>query len=54
MQCGFCGDSQLLPQLDHVDMDGPLLQTEDPAMGIEFDFGKVRILGREGLGIQMK
>ena len=51
---GSAAIANFLPQLDHVDMDGPLLQTEDPAMGIEFDFGKVRILGREGLGIQMK
>jgi hypothetical protein len=34
-------------------MDGPLLQTEDLATGIEFNFGEVKLLGKAGLGIQV-
>jgi len=51
---GSAAIANFLPQLDHVDMDGPLLQTEDPATGIEFDFGKVTIHGKAGLGVEMK
>ena len=43
--------ANFLPQLDYVDMDGPLLQTEDLAKGLEYDFGKVTIKGKTGLGI---
>ena len=45
--------ANFLPQIDLVDMDGPLLLSEDLATGIAFDFGKVQILGRAGLGIQI-
>ena len=41
-----------LPQLDHVDVDGPLLLSEDIATGIQFDFGKLMLSGAPGLGIQ--
>jgi L-alanine-DL-glutamate epimerase-like enolase superfamily enzyme len=50
---GSAAIANFLPQLDHVDMDGPLLQTEDLATGIEFNFGEVRLLGKAGLGIQV-
>ena len=50
---GSAAIANFLPQLDHVDMDGPLLQTEDLATGISFDMGKVRIEGRTGLGIEV-
>ncbi len=33
----------LLPLIDYVDMDGPLLLEEDLATGIEYDMGKVTI-----------
>ncbi len=41
-----------LPQLDHVDVDGPLLLSEDIATGIQFDFGKLMLSGAPGLGIK--
>ena len=41
-----------LPQLDYVDVDGPLLLTEDVASGIRFDYGQVKISSLPGLGIQ--
>lgn len=48
---GSAAIANFLPQLDHVDMDGPLLLSKDIASGIEFDFGEVRLSGRPGLGI---
>ncbi len=50
---GSAAIANFLPQIDHVDMDGPLLQTEDLATGISFDFGKVAIKGKAGLGIEV-
>ena len=50
---GSAAVANFLPQLDLVDIDGPLLLSEDLATGIAFDFGKVQILGRAGLGIQI-
>ncbi len=50
---GSAAIANFLPQIDHVDMDGPLLQTEDLATGISFDMGKVAIKGRMGLGIEV-
>ncbi|MFL9485607.1 dipeptide epimerase [Chitinophagaceae bacterium LWZ2-11] len=51
---GSAAIANFLPQLDHVDMDGPLLLSEDIAEGIQFDFGKVELLGKQGLGIRLK
>lgn len=51
---GSAAIANFLPQLDHVDMDGPLLQTEDVATGLIFDYGKVQIRGDAGLGVEMK
>lgn len=48
---GSAAIAQFLPQLDYVDMDGPLLQTEDLAKGLVFDNGTVSLLGKTGLGI---
>lgn len=42
-----------LPQLDHVDVDGPLLLAEDIATGIQFNYGKVNLTGKNGLGITL-
>jgi len=50
---GSAAIGQLLPLLDYVDMDGPLLLAEDIATGIEFDYGKVKLSGNPGLGIQI-
>jgi L-Ala-D/L-Glu epimerase len=41
----------LLPFIDHVDMDGPLLLEEDVATGINYDFGKIDYSDQPGLGI---
>jgi L-Ala-D/L-Glu epimerase len=51
---GISAMSHFLPQLDYVDMDGPLLLSEDIATGVEYDFGKVNAPQQSGLGIQLK
>lgn len=50
---GSAAIANFLPQLDLVDMDGPLLLSEDLATGINYQFGKIELLGRSGLGIQV-
>jgi L-alanine-DL-glutamate epimerase-like enolase superfamily enzyme len=51
---GSAAIAHLIPLLDYVDMDGPLLLEEDLATGIQFNFGKVRIPRKPGLGIEYK
>lgn len=48
---GSAAIANFLPQLDHVDVDGPLLLSEDNASGLQFDSGKVALSGRPGLGV---
>ena len=50
---GSAAVAHLLPLLDHVDMDGPLLLAEDIATGIRFDYGKVETSELPGLGITL-
>jgi L-Ala-D/L-Glu epimerase len=49
---GSAAIAHFLPQLDYVDMDGPLLLTQDLATGIEFIDGKVSLTKQPGLGIK--
>jgi L-alanine-DL-glutamate epimerase-like enolase superfamily enzyme len=51
---GAAANANFLPQLDYVDMDGPLLLAEDAAEGLQFTNGNVQILGNAGLGIRLK
>ena len=51
---GSAAIAHFLPQLDYVDMDGPLLLKEDMASGILFDNGKVSLSGKAGLGILLQ
>jgi L-Ala-D/L-Glu epimerase len=48
---GSAAIGHLLPLLDYVDMDGPLLLDEDIASGLEIEKGKVFLSGKPGLGI---
>jgi L-alanine-DL-glutamate epimerase-like enolase superfamily enzyme len=48
---GSAAIGHLLPLLDYVDMDGPLLLDEDIASGLEIVQGKVTLSGKPGLGI---
>ena len=50
---GSAAIANFLPQLDFVDMDGPLLLTEDTAIGLTFDNGKAQLMNVAGLGIQV-
>jgi L-alanine-DL-glutamate epimerase-like enolase superfamily enzyme len=48
---GSAAIGQLLPFIDEVDMDGPLLLEEDLATGIDYNFGHVTLSAIPGLGI---
>ncbi|MFT4203047.1 MAG: dipeptide epimerase [Chitinophagaceae bacterium] len=51
---GSAAIAQFLPQLDYVDMDGPVLLTEDEMDGLYIEQGKVALSGRPGLGVWRK
>lgn len=51
---GAAAVANFLPQLDYVDMDGPLLLSQDMAIGIRFDFGAITLEGPSGLGIRVQ
>jgi len=48
---GSAAIAHLLPFIDYVDMDGPLLLQEDIATGIQYDNGKIGDSADFGLGI---
>jgi L-alanine-DL-glutamate epimerase-like enolase superfamily enzyme len=50
---GTAAIAQLAPLLDYVDMDGPLLLSEDIADGVSFDNGKIIYTASAGLGIDI-
>lgn len=50
---GSAAIAHLLPKIDYVDMDGPLLLSEDIATGLAYNYGKVSVSERSGLGVQM-
>jgi L-Ala-D/L-Glu epimerase len=50
---GTAAIAQLAPLLDLVDMDGPLLLSEDIARGVRFDAGKIMYTAGAGLGIEV-
>jgi len=49
---GSAAIAHLLPDLDYVDMDGPLLLREDLATGISIEKGKVTLPAAPGLGVE--
>ena len=51
---GTSAVAHLLPYLDYVDMDGPLLLAEDTAKGVTFDQGKVIYADGPGTGAILK
>ena len=55
---GSAAIAQFLPQLDFVDMDGPLLMTELNGVGLNYCFenynGKIEPLMQYGLGVQYR
>jgi L-alanine-DL-glutamate epimerase-like enolase superfamily enzyme len=48
---GSSAIANFLPQLDYVDMDGPLLLKKDLATGLNISSSNVEITGKYGLGI---
>ena len=50
---GSAAIAQFLPQLDYVDMDGPLLLKEDIATGLIYDNAIVSVSNETGLGIYL-
>jgi L-Ala-D/L-Glu epimerase len=48
---GSAAMAQLQPLVDFIDADGPLLLTQDIATGITYDYGKVIVSDKTGLGI---
>jgi len=46
--------AQLLPMLDYVDMDGPMLLAEDVAKGVKYDYGKIIYSEGFGLGVSVE
>lgn len=49
---GSAAIAHLLPELDYVDMDGPLLLKEDVAKGLEFGETGVQVPTGPGLGVE--
>jgi L-alanine-DL-glutamate epimerase-like enolase superfamily enzyme len=49
---GAAAIAHLLPFIDHVDMDGPLLLEEDLATGISYEYGKIGYSNKPGLGVE--
>ena len=50
---GSAAIAHFLPQLDYVDMDGPLLLKEDIATGLTYNNGIVHVSNEPGLGIKI-
>jgi len=48
---GSAAIANFLPQLDYVDMDGPLLLTKDLASGLTITPSSIALNGTMGLGI---
>jgi L-alanine-DL-glutamate epimerase-like enolase superfamily enzyme len=48
---GSAAVAHFLPQLDYVDVDGPLLLDEDIATGLQYENGNVITSRQPGLGI---
>ena len=49
---GTAAIANLLPLLDEVDADGPLLLKEDVAEGLKYDNGLIKLSGGNGLGVK--
>ncbi len=51
---GSSAIAQLLPLLDYVDMDGPLLLAEDVGDGVKFEDGKIIYKNLSGIGVSVE
>jgi len=50
---GISAIAHLLPELNYVDMDGPLLLSEDIANGVSMEFGKISYAKGNGTGVHL-
>ncbi len=50
---GTAAIAHLVPQLDFIDADGPLLLAEDIAEGLSFNQGKIMVSSLPGLGVTL-
>ncbi|MDQ6889617.1 MAG: dipeptide epimerase [Bacteroidota bacterium] len=50
---GSSAIAQLLPLLDYVDMDGPLLLSEDVGDGVKYEDGKIIYNNMNGIGVKV-
>jgi L-alanine-DL-glutamate epimerase-like enolase superfamily enzyme len=50
---GTSAIAQLLPLLDFVDMDGPLLLADDVGEGVKFEDGKILYSNQDGIGVSV-
>lgn len=51
-EIGSAAIAHFLPQLDYVDMDGPLLLSQSIATGLNYQEGHVTVSGDPGLGVR--
>ena len=51
---GTAAIAQLLPMLDYVDMDGPLLLAGDATKSVQYDYGKIIYPEGNGLGVSVE
>jgi L-Ala-D/L-Glu epimerase len=50
---GSAAIAHLSPLIDYMDADGPLLLKEDLATGLTYEFGKISLSQKPGLGIEL-
>jgi L-alanine-DL-glutamate epimerase-like enolase superfamily enzyme len=50
---GSAAIAHLSPLIDYMDADGPLLLAEDLATGLPYDYGKITLPSKPGLGIDL-
>jgi L-Ala-D/L-Glu epimerase len=50
---GISAIAHILPELEYVDMDGPLLLSEDIASGVTMEYGKISYAEGNGTGVHL-
>jgi L-Ala-D/L-Glu epimerase len=50
---GSAAIAHLSPLIDYMDADGPLLLAEDLATGLNYDYGRISLSQKPGLGIEL-
>ena len=50
---GSAAIAHLSPMIDYMDADGPLLLAEDLATGLNYDYGRISLSQKPGLGIEL-